>query len=187
VHKSFKCLDVTEGCVYISRDAVFDETVYPFNKLNTNAGSRLRSEILLLPSHSQPSCLPRLGDEILHLSSANAPIIPVPANPSSLLKSLQEFWKKMVLIFTCLKLYNRKVCLARSTMRICLCLRQLHQPWTLVAAIPGWIRPCLLQTEADPAPYQLPCLWSPRLCLCRLAACPAMDALRLLLQMLLPH
>jgi hypothetical protein len=33
----------------ISRDVVFDETVYPFAKLNPNAGACLRGEISLLP------------------------------------------------------------------------------------------------------------------------------------------
>jgi histone deacetylase 1/2 len=51
MHKGFKCLDVTEGRVYISRDVIFDEDVFPFAKLHPNAGARLRSEILLLPPH----------------------------------------------------------------------------------------------------------------------------------------
>jgi hypothetical protein len=51
MHKGFKCLDVADGRVYISRDVVFNETVFPFSKLNPNAGARLHSEILLLPSH----------------------------------------------------------------------------------------------------------------------------------------
>jgi hypothetical protein len=34
MHKGFKCLDVADGQVYISRDVVFDETVYLFSKLN---------------------------------------------------------------------------------------------------------------------------------------------------------
>jgi hypothetical protein len=48
-HKGFKCLDIVEGRIYILRDVVFDETIYPFAKLNPNAGARLRSEISLLP------------------------------------------------------------------------------------------------------------------------------------------
>jgi hypothetical protein len=50
-HKGFKCLDVAEGRVYVSRDVIFDETIYPFSKLHSNAGAQLRNEILLLPSH----------------------------------------------------------------------------------------------------------------------------------------
>ena len=49
LHKGFKCLDISTGRVYISRDVVFDENVFPFSKLHSNAGARLRSEILLLP------------------------------------------------------------------------------------------------------------------------------------------
>jgi hypothetical protein len=48
-NKGFKCLDVAEGRVYISRDVVFDETVYPFAKLNPNSGVRLREELSLIP------------------------------------------------------------------------------------------------------------------------------------------
>ena len=30
LHKGFECLDVASRCVYISRDVVFDEEVFPF-------------------------------------------------------------------------------------------------------------------------------------------------------------
>jgi histone deacetylase 1/2 len=50
LHKGFKCLDIHSDRIYISRDVVFDETVFSFAKLNPNAGARLRSELLLLPS-----------------------------------------------------------------------------------------------------------------------------------------
>ena len=63
-HKGFKCLDPSEGRVYISRDIVFDEHVFPFAHLHPNAGAQLRAEIALLP----PSLLPpssTFGDAIL--------------------------------------------------------------------------------------------------------------------------
>jgi hypothetical protein len=41
MYKGFKCLDVAEGWVYISRDVVFHETVFPFSKLNPNVRARL--------------------------------------------------------------------------------------------------------------------------------------------------
>jgi hypothetical protein len=47
-HKGYKCLDIKSGRVYISRDVVLDETLFPFAKLHPNAGARLRSEISLL-------------------------------------------------------------------------------------------------------------------------------------------
>ena len=47
-HKGVKCLDVSTGHVYISRDVVFDETKFPFSELHPNASALLRKEILLL-------------------------------------------------------------------------------------------------------------------------------------------
>ena len=54
LHKGYKCLDPKEGRVYISRDVVFDEHVFPFAALHSNAGVLLRKEISLLPEHLQP-------------------------------------------------------------------------------------------------------------------------------------
>jgi hypothetical protein len=54
-HKGVKCLEVKTGRVYISRDVVFDETVFPFQSLHPNAGALLRKEILLLPESLHPS------------------------------------------------------------------------------------------------------------------------------------
>ena len=49
MYKGFKCLDLREGRVYISRDVVFDEEVFPFASLHPNAGAQLRAELDLLP------------------------------------------------------------------------------------------------------------------------------------------
>jgi hypothetical protein len=48
MHKGFKCLDISEGRIYISRDVVFDETIFPFASLNSNAGHHFHFEVLLL-------------------------------------------------------------------------------------------------------------------------------------------
>jgi hypothetical protein len=80
MHKWFKCLDVAAGRVYISRDVVFDESLYPFSKLNPNADVRLRSEILQLPNHIQPNNLPTPGVKLIDCSNINAHVIPVTAN-----------------------------------------------------------------------------------------------------------
>lgn len=53
LHKGFKYLDISTGCVYISRDVVFDESIFPFASLHDNAGARLQQEILLLPKYLQ--------------------------------------------------------------------------------------------------------------------------------------
>lgn len=50
-HKSFNCLEVSFGRVYISRDVVFYDQIFPFANLHPNADAFLRKEILLLPSH----------------------------------------------------------------------------------------------------------------------------------------
>ena len=56
MHKGFKCLDISTGRVYISRDVIFDENVFPFASLHPNAGARLHAEILLLsPELLNPS------------------------------------------------------------------------------------------------------------------------------------
>ena len=49
MHKGFKCLDPSEGRVYISRDMVFDERVFPFAQFHPNTGAQLRAELSLLP------------------------------------------------------------------------------------------------------------------------------------------
>jgi histone deacetylase 1/2 len=56
-HKGFKCLEPSTGRVYISRDVIFDESLFAFANLSQNAGVRLRKEILLLPNHlCNPDC-----------------------------------------------------------------------------------------------------------------------------------
>lgn len=52
MHKGFRCLDPSIGRVYILQDVVFDESVFPFASLHSNAGASLRKEILLLPDTS---------------------------------------------------------------------------------------------------------------------------------------
>lgn len=72
LHKGFKCLDPNEGRVYISRDVVFDEHVFPFATLNPNAGARLHSELAVLPDVLQnPSS--NFGDAILHDRHLSSP------------------------------------------------------------------------------------------------------------------
>jgi hypothetical protein len=50
LHKGFKCLDISKGRIYIYRDVIFDENIFPFATLNPNAGARYHSDVLLLPS-----------------------------------------------------------------------------------------------------------------------------------------
>lgn len=59
LHKGFKCLDIPTGrayiYIYISRDVIFDEHVFPFSKLHSNAGARFTSESLLILSSGSMS------------------------------------------------------------------------------------------------------------------------------------
>jgi hypothetical protein len=43
MHKGFKCLNISTGCLYISRDVVFDENFFPSASLGSNAGALLHS------------------------------------------------------------------------------------------------------------------------------------------------
>jgi hypothetical protein len=39
LHKGYKCLDISSCRVYISRDVIFDEAVFPFAELPSSAGA----------------------------------------------------------------------------------------------------------------------------------------------------
>jgi hypothetical protein len=54
MHKGYTCLELKSGRVYISRDVIFDEHIFPFEDLHENAGAKLRQEILLLPQNLLP-------------------------------------------------------------------------------------------------------------------------------------
>jgi hypothetical protein len=73
IHKRLKCLNVSTGRVYISRDVVFDENIFPFAKHHPNARAKLQSEILLLPSSLLASEQLHNGVNILDEPVANNP------------------------------------------------------------------------------------------------------------------
>jgi hypothetical protein len=75
MHKGVKCLDTSTGRVYISRDVVFDEQVFPFASLNPNAGKRLKDDILLLSDSLASTHKQHEGEHIDDFMSM--PIVPV--------------------------------------------------------------------------------------------------------------
>jgi hypothetical protein len=71
MHKGYKCLYISTGRVYISRDVVFYEEVFRFSMLHPNASARLKSEIALL----HPILLdPHDGDKLVYGHVPNAPL-----------------------------------------------------------------------------------------------------------------
>jgi hypothetical protein len=52
LHKGYKCFDISTGRVYISRDVVFDENVFPFAALHPTVGAKYTFDVLLLPAPS---------------------------------------------------------------------------------------------------------------------------------------
>jgi hypothetical protein len=66
-------LDVSTGCIYVSRDVVLDEQIFPFSSMHKNAGARLKSEIPCL----HPTLLnPCYGDKHVGYQFANHPCEP---------------------------------------------------------------------------------------------------------------
>jgi histone deacetylase 1/2 len=86
-HKGVKCLEISTGRVYISRDVAFDEAVFPFNDLHPNAGAMLRKEIILLDTNLRNI---EQGDEFI-----DAPILTNPTNPG-----LSQCSQQTVSVFT---------------------------------------------------------------------------------------
>jgi hypothetical protein len=58
LHKGYKCLDISNACVYISHNVVFDEAVFPFAQLPSSAGASHTSEVLFPESSRLNSDLP---------------------------------------------------------------------------------------------------------------------------------
>jgi hypothetical protein len=112
MHKGFKCLDISTGRLYISRDVVFDEKTFPFAALHSTAGASYSSDVLLLPDASignnlsinvdeSPACfpLPIFGSCVQSqvaatLGSASVPEVagpdPMPNPPPPVLLLLQH-------------------------------------------------------------------------------------------------
>lgn len=47
--QGYKCLQISSGCVYISRDVVFDKNVFPFSKQPSSSPPNYTKPFTLLP------------------------------------------------------------------------------------------------------------------------------------------
>jgi histone deacetylase 1/2 len=102
LHKGYKCLDIQFGRVYVSRDVIFDEGVFPFSTLHCNAGARLRAEIALLP----PSLVPFIGTEQLvdhvfdstnHATNSEHAVSDNRGAPCLPVRNLRRIWRHSLL------------------------------------------------------------------------------------------
>jgi hypothetical protein len=106
LHKGYKCLDVASGRVYILRDVVFDESVFPFFELNPNAGAELKSEIMLL--HPTLITLTPLENAVEnHVNNSHIPA----ENPDELTEISDNEEKCSITPTTCNKRQPKVICL----------------------------------------------------------------------------
>jgi hypothetical protein len=67
LHKGYKCLHIPTGCVYISRDVIFDEHVFSFSKLPAHSSCTTAIDASAL--------LPSPGFLTSHYDNAAVPIL----------------------------------------------------------------------------------------------------------------
>jgi hypothetical protein len=91
-HKGYKCLNLNTGRLYISRDVLFKEFIFPFQSTNTLQSGSTSSEPVLTqpivsfptppPAHPHPNILHSTPSPILS-SPPESSISPIPLSPSS--------------------------------------------------------------------------------------------------------
>jgi hypothetical protein len=72
LHKGYKCLDISTGHVYISRDVIFDETIFPFAEIHPRTGAHYTNDVLLLPD------IPRATSDLPRDNIPTNTYLPVP-------------------------------------------------------------------------------------------------------------
>jgi hypothetical protein len=72
LHKGHKCLDIASGCAYVSRDAIFDESIFSFTQLHPTAGAHYIYDVLLLPD-SIPRASTNLPPDNVHTNACLLP------------------------------------------------------------------------------------------------------------------
>jgi hypothetical protein len=61
MHKGFKSLDISKGHIYIYWEVIFDESIFPFASLHSNADTRYANNVLLSSSRNNVTSPPLKG------------------------------------------------------------------------------------------------------------------------------
>ena len=79
MHKGYKCLDRTSGCIYISRDVVFDETFFPFAHTGPSPDISKITPPTSFPTHEPATESAQNQNYDLSMLSTNPPGADVPS------------------------------------------------------------------------------------------------------------
>ena len=69
MHKGYKCLDRSTGQIYISRDIIFDESVFPFSTPGVSVDVSTLAESISFPSNEPATSAPICKYDLSYLST----------------------------------------------------------------------------------------------------------------------